>query len=157
MPRTLSMLLIGLVFGGLAGFLLAAGYGITLDGHDHATDHGAAPAAHDHSIAEVLPLAPAEAPTLDLTLHADPAGGWNVELLTSDFTFSPQHVSQAHVLGEGHAHLYVNGEKIARLYGPWVQLPPVKAGDVVAVGLYSNDHKSLVVGPKAIVATLTIP
>lgn len=156
MPRTLSMLLIGLVFGGLVGFLLAAGYGITLDGHDHATDHGPA-AAHDHGVGAVLLLNPAEAPTLDLTLHADPAGGWNVELLTTGFAFSPQHVSQAHVPGEGHAHLYVNGEKIARLYGPWVQLPPVKAGDVVAVGLYSNDHKSLAVGQKAIVATLTIP
>ena len=38
--RSLSLLLIGAVLGGLAGFLFAAGNGITLDGHDHATDHG---------------------------------------------------------------------------------------------------------------------
>ena len=42
MNRSLAFLLIGLLFGCLAGFLLAAHYGVTLDGHDHADDHSAA-------------------------------------------------------------------------------------------------------------------
>jgi len=37
MDRRLSMLLIGLLFGGGIGFTIAAGNGVTFDGHDHAT------------------------------------------------------------------------------------------------------------------------
>ena len=37
--RSLGLLVIGAVLGGMAGFLYAASAGITLDGHDHATDH----------------------------------------------------------------------------------------------------------------------
>ena len=37
--RSLGLVVIGAVLGGMAGFLYAAGAGITLDGHDHATDH----------------------------------------------------------------------------------------------------------------------
>jgi hypothetical protein len=154
------MLLIGLIFGALAGFLLAAAYGVTLDGHDHATDHDhnttETTALHSHE--EMLKLAnDGNAPTIAVDLHADPAGGWNIELRTTNFRFSPEHVSQDHQDGEGHAHAYLNGQKIARLYGHWMQLPTVKSGDVVAVGLYSNDHKVLSVGQKAIFAAVTIP
>ena len=160
MNRSIPMLLIGLVFGGLVGFLLAASYGVTLDGHDH--DHNVASstdnAQEDHSHADVLILSSDElAPTIDVQLHSDPAGGWNIRVLTSNFRFSPEHVSQAHVSGEGHAHAYLNGVKIARLYSEWMQLPSVESGDVVTVGLYSNDHKTLAIGQKAITAMVTIP
>lgn len=37
--RPLLLLLIGAIFGFMAGFLVAAGYEITLNGHDHDTDH----------------------------------------------------------------------------------------------------------------------
>ena len=40
MNRSLALLPVGLVLGGLVSFLVAAGNGITLDGHDHAA-HGA--------------------------------------------------------------------------------------------------------------------
>ncbi|MDW4496468.1 hypothetical protein R5H30_00625 [Sulfitobacter sp. D35] len=43
MDRGLFLFLIGLVFGGGIGFLLAAGYGVTLDGHDHGDSE-----QHDH-------------------------------------------------------------------------------------------------------------
>lgn len=160
MNRSVPMLLIGLIFGALAGFLLAAAYGVTLDGHDHATDHehGVSTTASTHSHDETLVLSnDGTAPTIAVKLHADPAGGWNIELQTTNFRFSPEHVSQAHQDGEGHAHAYMNGQKIARLYGEWMQLPTVQSGDVVAVGLYSNDHKVLSLGQKAIFASVTIP
>ena len=42
MNRTLALFAIGLIFGGGIGFALAAGNGITFDGHDHgdAAQHG---------------------------------------------------------------------------------------------------------------------
>lgn len=39
MNRSLAFLLIGILFGALAGFLTAAHYGVTLDGHDHGAHH----------------------------------------------------------------------------------------------------------------------
>ena len=154
------MLVIGLIFGGLAGFLLAANYGVTLDGHDHATDHATADradmeaGAHDHS--EIIDLSGFSEPSVQAVLHIDPMGGWNLEVTTENFRFAPENVSTTHIIGEGHAHVYVNGNKIARLYGNWMQMPSLNAGDVVAVTLSSNDHKTLAVGAKAITSTLTV-
>lgn len=159
MNRSIPMLVIGLVFGGLVGFLLAAGYGVTLDGHDHGSDHGGdshqASGSHDH--AETIDVSGDKTPVVDAILHADPMGGWNLEVQTQNFRFAPEHVSTPHVIGEGHAHVYVNGTKIGRLYGNWMQMPSLVAGDVVAVILSSNDHKTLAVGAKAVTATVTTP
>lgn len=153
MNRSIPMLLIGLIFGGLAGFLLAAGYGVTLDGHDHETGHEAQ--SHDHS--ESIDFDDTNAPTVEAILHTDPMGGWNLEVKTRNFRFAPEHVSTAHVDGEGHAHVYVNGDKIGRLYGNWMQLPGVASGDVVAVTLSSNDHKTLSVDDKDVETSVTVP
>lgn len=159
------MLLIGLIFGALVGFLVAAGYGVTLNGHDHETDHltdhsetahsGAEAPSHDHS--EVIALEAENAPIIDAILHADPAGGWNLEVTTQNFRFAPDHVSQDYIEGEGHAHIYVNGEKLARLYGNWFQLADVTAGDIVSVSLNSNDHKVFAVDNRAISTQITVP
>lgn len=49
MDRSIAMLLIGLIFGGGLGFVVAAANGITLNGHDHSHDHGTeASVPHDH-------------------------------------------------------------------------------------------------------------
>lgn len=46
MDRSIAMLIIGLIFGGGLGFVVAAANGITLNGHDHGSE---APAeAHSH-------------------------------------------------------------------------------------------------------------
>ena len=40
--RQLALFGIGLLFGGVIGFLIAAGNGIEFSGHDHSHDHGTA-------------------------------------------------------------------------------------------------------------------
>jgi len=47
MQRSLSLLFIGLFFGAGLGFLVAASYGVTLDGHDHAAPHDHSPNTED--------------------------------------------------------------------------------------------------------------
>ncbi len=161
MNRSIPMLVIGLVFGGLGGFLVAASYGVTFDGHDHATDHGGETHAsteassHDHS--EIIRLSATNAPSIQATLHMDPAGGWNLQVSTENFRFSPENVSLEHIDGEGHAHVYVNGIKQARLYGNWMQLSGAKSGDVISVSLNSNDHKVFSVDGRAISSQVTVP
>lgn len=144
MDRSIAMLLIGLVFGGGVGFVTAAGYGVTLDGHDHGAH--VAPAEHAHDTPIEIDAGP-DAPELTISLTPDPMSGWNLQMMPRNFRFAPEHASGGHVEGEGHAHVYVNGTKVMRAYGTWVHLGALPAGEVtVRAALYSNDHRSLVVG-----------
>ncbi len=163
MDRSIPLLLIGLVFGGGIGFLVAASYGVTLDGHDHATGHSVGNSAqdpehdqsqHDHS---ALQEVTGTAPSLDIELIPDSAAGWNLHLEVSNFRFAADHAGQSAVDGEGHAHLYVNGTKIARIYSDWYHVGSLPKGTAkIEVGLYSNDHKALSVDGQPIKATVTI-
>lgn len=159
MNTALPLLVIGLLFGGGVGFTIAAANGITLDGHDH-SDHGAM-SGMDHGAAghgEVLSLeALATAPTLAIAVNEDPMSGWNLHIMTENFTFSPENASLAHIDGEGHAHVYINGVKLGRFYGPWVHLDGLPEGEVtVEVTLNANDHRALAVGDVALRQTVTI-
>lgn len=74
-----------------------------------------------HPIVEVpegLPL-----PSLKIHLFPDRMDGFNVFLETENFRFTPQNLGTTIVANEGHAHLYVNGQKVARMYSPWQHLP----------------------------------
>jgi hypothetical protein len=159
MDRSIPLLVIGLVFGGGIGFLVAASNGVTLDGHDHATDHGSQNSEHDHSQHDhsAMQDVTGTAPTLAIELIPDSAAGWNLHLQVSNFRFAADHAGQSAVEGEGHAHLYVNGTKIARIYGDWYHVGSLPEGVAeVEVGLYSNDHKALSVGSQPIKQTVTI-
>ena len=46
----------------------------------------------------------------------------NLKITTAEFTFAPESVNGPHVDGEGHAHVYVDGVKINRIYGPYYHL-----------------------------------
>lgn len=157
MNTALPLLVIGLIFGGGIGFTIAAANGVSLDGHDHSdpAQHGGM-AGMDHS--EILSLdASDSSPTLSVMLHEDPASGWNLHIMTENFTFSPEHASLAHIEGEGHAHVYINGVKLGRFYGPWVHLDNLPEGEVtVEVTLNANDHRALAVGDTPLSQTLMI-
>jgi hypothetical protein len=87
------------------------------------------------------------APTLDFVIVEDEVGGWNLQIQTTNFRFAPENVNGANRDGEGHAHIYVNGEKIARVYGPWFHIGSLpEERNEVAVTLNANDHSGLAVG-----------
>ena len=148
------------VFGGGIGFVYAAGNNIALDGHDHAA-HGAQPARHamvkagekmtgHHGHGELLEAAGA-APSVSVNVSPDPESGWNLHVTTRNFRFAPQNASAAHVPGEGHAHVYVNGTKIARLYGEWLHIAELpKGSNRIEVTLNANDHRGLAVAGKPV-------
>lgn len=159
MDRALALFAIGLVFGGGVGFVIAAGAGVTLDGHDHAAQGApadAATAGHDHG-APVSLASGAQAPSVRVTLTPDPVSGWNLHAPTSNFAFAPEKAGAAHVPGEGHAHVYVDGDKIARLYSPWMHLGALPEGATVEVTLNSNDHRPLEVDGKPVAASTAVP
>lgn len=163
MNRTLSLFVIGLIFGGGIGFTIAAGTGATFDGHDHGDpSHHAAGMAHgasDHAAMHDTPVdvPAADAPQVAIAITPDPMAGYNLHIMTENFTFSPQNASRTNVTGEGHAHVYINGQKLGRVYGPWMHLDGLPKGEVeIEVSLNTNDHSPLAVNGTPIAASQTI-
>ena len=81
--RSLGLVVIGAVLGGMTGFLYAAGAGITLDGHDHATghtQHGGQHGGHDHD--EMVEIGSNDA-RIQLVVHRDTVSGVNLEVVTT--------------------------------------------------------------------------
>ena len=105
--------------------------------------------AHDHS--QLLAVATALTPFVDLQVLALADGGYNVRVQTLNFTFAPQHVGLDPMGDEGHAHLYIDDVKIARLYGEWYYLDALPANaQQISVVLYANNHQALAVDGVAI-------
>ena len=110
---------------------------------------------HPHPVGEEA--ADGFMPTIALTVHEDMGGTYNLEVATTNFTMAPQHASGPHVNGEGHAHVWVDGEKVARLYGNWLHLPRLGAGErEIKVSLNTNDHRPYTVGSVPVAATETV-
>ena len=79
-------------------------------------------------------------PTVSFNISKDPNDGWNLHIITTNFTFTPQNVNLAPVANEGHAHLYVDGNLIV-VYGPWFHIDDLSAGThTITVSLAANDH-----------------
>lgn len=115
-------------------------------------------------------LLAAQAPGMTPMSHPAPAGmavsievekdaikGRNLQVLTKAFRWAPWNASGKHVAGQGHAHPYVDGTKITRLYGPWFYLGDLKAGKhTIKVTLNGNDHGDYTRGGKAISTSRTV-
>lgn len=87
----------------------------------------------------------------NLEVLKDPMSGWNIHVEVSNFRFAPESASLAHMDGEGHAHLYINGKKIARMYSDWIHIPEfLRGNNEIRVTLNSNDHQTLTVEGRAI-------
>ena len=96
-------------------------------------------------------------PTIAIDISEDPREGWNLRVLTTDFKIVPENVSTAPVDGEGHMHLYIDGEKVSRLYGEWHHIGPLAPGEhEVRVELSANDHSAMAVDGDIIDATAVI-
>ncbi|MFK7824680.1 MAG: hypothetical protein AB8G05_11010 [Oligoflexales bacterium] len=92
---------------------------INADGHKHQHDH------HDHHNKTIELGKKSKLIGLRVNKIKDTMDGWNIQILASNFGFSPLNAGKKHISGQGHAHLYINGEKQARLYGSWFHLSSV--------------------------------
>lgn len=110
-----------------------------------------------HSHGEGIEVGDAdEIPTVSITAMPDAKSGINLQVQTTGIAFAPEHASSEHVLGEGHAHVYVDGEKYGRLYGMWMHLD-VEAGEhEIRVDLNANDHSPLLVDGEPVDDVVTV-
>lgn len=117
----------------------------------------AMPGEHDHPALPVDPGLPI--PTVTHLIFPDAVDGYNVQILSKNFKFTPASINRKNVANEGHAHLYVNGAKIARVYGNWFHLPAsfLQPGvNAVSVSLNANDHSTWALPSGDLIAS-TVP
>ncbi|MGB7244455.1 MAG: copper chaperone PCu(A)C [Sulfitobacter sp.] len=83
------------------------------------------------------------APVLAFSPDIMPAAdGFEADLSVKNMTLLQTPDGTAHVPGEGHAHLYLNGLKLGRLFKPVASVGSLMPGDyVLRVTLNSNDHR----------------
>ncbi len=119
----------------------------------HGTPSGAKPM--HHGSLEIPAGQPV--PTVTLKVYPDAMDGVNVEVQVTNFQFAPARVNTPSLTTEGHAHIYVDGKKVARLYGTWFHLPNLKPGQhKITVSLNGNGHEQLTYQGKPIAATQVI-
>lgn len=93
-----------------------------------------------------------------VVIHAkkDLVGGWNLHFEVTNFKFTPQKVGLEDIMNEGHAHLYVNGVKVARVYSEWFHLSLPKGENKIRVSLNTNGHKDYYINEKPVAYELVI-
>jgi hypothetical protein len=117
------------------------------DGH-----HGAADSGHEHDA-----MVATSDMSVEVTADVDPIDGINVHIRPTGFEFAPERVNQADVDGEGHAHIYVDGVKVSRVYGERFHLTGVAPGErEIRVTLNANSHGEYAVGGQVVEAVTRI-
>jgi hypothetical protein len=101
--------------------------------------------AHTSGATSVHEIAQESSPSATLDIKKDPTGGFNVHVVTTNFIWRPEMASMQHVPGEGHAHVYLDGRKIMRIYNEWFHLNTyqfsTKAGEqLLSIEFVGNDH-----------------
>lgn len=100
-----------------------------------------------HGADTTLDLGPVEvAPKVVMDLR--PVGeGWDVTLDTGAFTLTADGLDGPNVPGKGHAHLYLGGLKLQRLYGPTAHIGALPKGQhILQVILNTHDHRAIHAG-----------
>jgi hypothetical protein len=101
--------------------------------------------AHSNGAMSIHEVSKEKAPTARLEIEKDPTGGFNVQVKTKNFIWRPEMASMKHVPGEGHAHVFLDGRKIMRIYNEWFHLNTFKfatrSGEqLLSVEFVGNDH-----------------
>jgi hypothetical protein len=96
---------------------------------------------HDHKHAVVANNKPI--PTVSLEAFPDTMGGYNIQIKTTNYTFTPKEAGKENTPNTGHAHVYVNEVKVGRAYGEWYNIPKSffhTGMNTISVSLNGNDH-----------------
>ena len=106
----------------------------------------------EHENFDISNINGVDIPEIDGRIKQDRTGNWMLKITTKNFIFKPEKLgSNEQKVNEGHAHLYINGEKKNRIYGQYFDLGTLKPGVYdVRVTLNTNDHRELMFKGKQI-------
>jgi hypothetical protein len=108
--------------------------------------------AKDHNHKNIEAKSPY--PSVDIKVIKDAKSGYNIQLLTKNFKFTPEKVNKENVMNEGHAHIYINGNK-NRVYSEWYHIEDEKLTqpiNQIRATLNANDHSEYTVNSRPIEA-----
>lgn len=154
MSKAHSIFVLGLAVGAALGFVASGGIGIDGLGTKPgtATDQSTGMSqTHDHGETREVPAS--AVPAVSLRVVPESPCTFNLAIEVSNFVFAPDNVNGPHVDGEGHAHLYANGVKLARIYGPHFHATAPAGSTDITVTLNSNDHAIYTHNAQPITAT----
>ena len=83
----------------------------------------------------------------EVQIHSTALGGGRYLLMlhASEFVFTELCVADAEALPVGHAHVHVNGEKVASAYNPVIEIGPLEPGiHSIDVVLRGQDHRPII-------------
>jgi ribosomal protein L31 len=96
-------------------------------------------------------------PRISVAAEPDTVSGHNLFIELDDFTITPENASTDPVDGEGHLHLYVDGQRVSRFYNTALQLTGLDAGEhEIMVEVSANDHSAYAVDGEPIRAMTAI-
>jgi hypothetical protein len=111
---------------------------------------------HDHGSSIDVPDGMA-VPQISISAEPDTVAGHNVFIELADFTITPENASTDPVDGEGHLHLYINGERTMRFYNTALRLDGLPEGEhEIMVEVSANNHSAYSVDGDAIRAMTSI-
>jgi len=158
----LISLIVGIIIGFGAGYYMynTAPQGLSdlmMMEDEMETDDSMDTMEHSHAMLEVDDSQPI--PSVSLEALKDAEDGYNVRISVENFKLIPENVNGNPTPGEGHAHIFVNGTKIARLYGEWFHIGADKlesGSNTIEVTLNANDHSEWVHDEEHIADTVTV-
>ena len=113
----------------------SGGEGMPMNESSGAMDHGSM--VHG-PIESTVPV------KVDIATELDGAGGLHISIENEGWRWAPEGVNGDNSPGAGHAHVYVDGEKVGRIYGSYHYLPSLEPGShEIRVSLNSNNHSEL--------------
>ena len=120
----------------------------------------AEPSADPHAMHKMAAMGGQQAPAdtaLSMMVEQSGDNSWRVQLALSNFNLVKVDDGAAHVPGEGHGHLYVNGLKMGRLYDPVARIGALPPGrHLVRVTLNTHTHQAYLQGDQILTVTQEI-
>lgn len=103
---------------------------------------------HAHKTLDVSNLN--ENPSIEIEIFPDKIKGWNLYLNTKNFEFISPNLENNNP-NQGHAHLYINGVKVSRIYSNWYYISELPEKDnEIEVTLNTNNHHDLIYNGKVV-------
>ena len=92
-----------------------------------------------------------------VTAEPDDMGGVNVQIMAEGWRWAPEEVNLTNSPSAGHAHVYVDGAKINRVYDPHYYLMGLELGmREIRVTLNANYHNELTYSDQPVEATTMV-
>ncbi|MFQ5516156.1 MAG: hypothetical protein ACE5E8_01135 [Acidimicrobiia bacterium] len=125
-------------------------------------DEAPAPTEHTHGATSgesTMEWDAGPPPEMSIVIDGDASVGWVARPVADGFTLAEQSAT-VHVPGEGHIHVFIDGQLTAMLYQPTFAVPKLEPGPhEIRMTLSRNDHMDYAVNGEVIsaIATLVVP